>query len=70
MLLADPFLCFTQSPVERDHLLLLVLVVVHLGVLGELPVGAGRGRDLLATGAGDAVRGVVDVLARLGGRAD
>ena len=53
-------------PVKSDHLLLLVLVVVHLSVLGELAVGAGRGRDVLAAGPGDAVGGVVDVLAGLG----
>ena len=57
---------YVKLPVKSDHLLLLVLIVVHLGVLGELAVGAGRGRDLLAAGSGDAVGGVVHVLAGLG----
>ena len=43
-----------------------MLIVVHLGVLGELAVGAGRGRDLLAAGPGDTVGGVIDILAGLG----
>ena len=54
------------SPIESDHLLLLVLVVVHLGVLGQLSVRAGSGRSLLAPRTGDSIGGVLDVLASLG----
>ena len=59
------------SRVERNHLLLLVLVVVHLCVLGQLSVCSRRGRDLaLASGSCDPVGRVVDVLAGLGVAAD
>ena len=58
-------------PVESDHLLLLVLVVVHLRVLCQLPVRPRGGRGLLAArGPGHAVRGVLNVLASLAVAAD
>lgn len=54
------------SPIESDHLLLLVLVVVHLGVLGQLPVRP-RGRGgLLAPGTGYTIGWVLNILAGLG----
>merc|ERR1719270_2213340 len=54
------------APVDGDHLVLLVLVVVHLGGLRQLPVRPGGGRAFLRRPRHAVGRLVLRVLPRLG----